>query len=384
MAPRTNKRTCPVRDLQVTGQPLVARHLETTDWETSLCHDASHASPTAIGHLSQPTNSPSGASAWTAACASTAKMSGSQTMQRQSGQTGIRNAQTNTALAASRINIQGRHRSDPDLAGDFPMTNILPFVDPATHHADDDSDTGVLTMAALTAELDTRLTSRAAWLAAFLKLSRQAFAYHDFAIPQTVRLGVGAMPRTTVLGVCYAPSVTTDYGTEITLSFGLDCTTLVAGVATHELVHSCMFDAGHGKRFAAACRTLGLTGKPTSAGLKLDDPAPEWLARILRQIGSYPSGRADIGIQEVAHGAPRDTGGPAGEQESPRKKGGRPKDNSDRPVGGPAKQTTRLRKASCTQCDMTFRITRKWIDNNHGVLRCPSPACDPDVALELE
>ena len=180
----------------------------------------------------------------------------------------------------------------------------LPFT-PSTDQASDtntNTDDSVLTMRTLVASLDSKLTSRGAWLNAFLRLAREAYSYHEFQIPQTVRLGVGSMRSAAVLGTCYAPSITTDYGTEITLSFALDCTVLVAGVAAHELVHSCMFQAGHGPRFAQACRTLGLTGKPTSAGLQLDDPAPEWLARILPEIGSYPAGRADLGIQEIAHG----------------------------------------------------------------------------------
>lgn len=106
----------------------------------------------------------------------------------------------------------------------------------------------------------------------------------------------------------------------------------VAETVIHELIHASLDKGvGHKAPFARAAKKMGLEGKPTST--ILSDELKGKVEEILKKIGPYPHKAID--------------------------------------VGGGTKQTTRLLKVYCEQCNYTTRITRKWLEDA-GAPICPT------------
>ena len=129
--------------------------------------------------------------------------------------------------------------------------------------------------------------TREQWLTEVAVLLRPWFSSRGYEIPLRVRLGVGALATShRTLGVCHCPC-DRDGFQHITISPFIDDRVLVATVLVHELIHATLPPSeGHGRRFAAAARRLGLVGKPTVAEAGEDLLAH--LRELVRQVGPYP------------------------------------------------------------------------------------------------
>lgn len=191
--------------------------------------------------------------------------------------------------------------------------------------------------------------TREQWLNAFVECARPAFKLAGHELPEKVRVSVGftgARGGGKVLGACWHEEASTDGTREIFVVPTIDDSSLIAGVLTHELCHTLFGpDEKHGKKFKAAGAAVGLIGKPTAMLPPQDGEKGawhEWADPILADLGPIPHARLD-----------------------PTK-------------SGVKKQSTRLLKAECETCGLTFRITAKWVNalSERGEdMECPDPGC---------
>ena len=161
----------------------------------------------------------------------------------------------------------------------------------------------------------------------------------------------GARPsKNQRLGECYPVSMSSGDASEITISMAMGEGSKdkryadpveIAGVVAHELCHVGAPKDGHGKRFTALARHLGLEGKPTAT-----TAGPKFRERIepeLKALGPYPHASLNL--------------------------------------NGTKKQTTRMLKAECLSCrdesegtkkkqGYTVRVSAKWLEAG-GPPICP-------------
>lgn len=185
--------------------------------------------------------------------------------------------------------------------------------------------------------------NRESWAASLVDHYRARFEALDAPLPARVRVGIG-FPRGSrgtgkgAIGMAYAPSLSADGASEVTVSPTLADPIEVAQVVVHELAHHAAgCEHGHKGPFARLARALGLGGKLTATV-----PTPELraeLAPLLNLMGPYPHARL------------------AG--------------------GGARKQPTRMLKAACPNCGYTVRLTQKWADE--GLPTCP---CGEEFVLD--
>ena len=200
------------------------------------------------------------------------------------------------------------------------------------------------------------------WLTRFARLARPVYAAQGLELPGNLRIGVGWLGVST-LGVCWDTCVTTDGATEITIAPQHDDAVMVAGILAHEMIHAAGIK-GHRKDFADAGKSLGLIGKPTMMCFAGLERAPDWADRIIQRLGPYPAGRIDL-TGKIA----------TGESDKPR--GSVPRGYG--PSGKP-KQSTRMHKAECEGCGLTFRVSRRWADK---VTRCPDAECKGAIKVNV-
>lgn len=94
------------------------------------------------------------------------------------------------------------------------------------------------------------------------------------------------------IGQCWAPEASSKGLTEVFISPVLEEPVRVLDVLTHEMVHACMPQGTkHGPQFAAACRAVGLEGKPTATAAGPELTAT--LEMIATVIGPYPHAAID-------------------------------------------------------------------------------------------
>jgi hypothetical protein len=175
----------------------------------------------------------------------------------------------------------------------------------------------------------TRPKTREEWLARFTEASRPFFKKAGHPLPKKVRCSVGFPSkgiRAKSIGECWADTATKDGVCEIFIRPSLqDDGSRIADVLTHELCHAALgHEEGHGKTFKYLATSLGLTGKmtATTAG-----PAwHEWADPIVKALGKFPGARLDGQL-----------------------------------AGGKKKQTTRMLKLVCNECDWMCRTTAKHI-----------------------
>lgn len=160
------------------------------------------------------------------------------------------------------------------------------------------------------------------------------------------RVGVGAtQPR--VGGLCYYPTMSEDgtYEIQVSIHVGREVPHRILGILAHELVHATGL-MNHNRTFAAACRAIGLVGRPTEAGLDCDwSEVPEHFRAIVKALGPYPAARLN--------------------RAPPRKP-----------------QSTRMLKARCVSCGFTFRLSRLWADMMMDDGQCPVRQCGGRVRIE--
>ena len=186
--------------------------------------------------------------------------------------------------------------------------------------------------------------TREQWLNAFIAAARPIFKALELELPEKIRASVGFMFRGgKAIGQCWHEAASTDGTREIFVIPTLDDSYRIADVLTHELAHTLFGpDEKHGRNFKAAVTKLGLEGKATAT---IAGPGwLEWASPILEDLGRIP------------HAA------------------------IDPTLSGVKKQKTYLIKASCTCCDVIFRITAKAANGKE--LRCVDADCDGLVTLE--
>lgn len=179
-------------------------------------------------------------------------------------------------------------------------------------------------------------------------------------------------------GECWHSSASADSAFEILVAPILDDSMAIAAVLAHELTHAAAgFEHGHRGDFAKVMKLLGMVPPMTSS---VPGPAfKEWAQPFIDELGAIPHAKIMLHQERGTRGesAPR-----------PERKKGEPQEadqEEQRPfVGGSSnqkkKQTTRLKKAECSQCGYTVRLTQKWLEV--GPPGCPlHGAMDADVDL---
>lgn len=160
--------------------------------------------------------------------------------------------------------------------------------------------------------------------------------------------------KTRVRGQAWSAEASGDSHAEIFVSPVEDDAPTIAAIVAHELLHTALPDAGHGRRFQLAAEKIGHT-KPFTTS----EPTPAfmaWAAPILAKLPAYPHARLNAMRGTLAK-----------------------------------KQTTRMLKCYCAECGYTVRTSAKWLEEagpprcahaTHGVMECEEfvPA-DPDDGL---
>ena len=193
---------------------------------------------------------------------------------------------------------------------------------------------------------------REAWLAEAMRLlAARIFKGAGYSVPNNVRVSCsfpsrgGLAPKQRVIGQAWHFKASHDGHYEIMISPTIDDALLVLATHAHELVHVTVgFECGHRGAFRKCALAIGLEGPMTAT-----KPGVEFkhaVAPIIEHLGPYPHARL----------------GPAfGEKGDPETTGKRP-------------QKGRLRRAECSCCGLTLRLTQKWITGKRLV--CPDADCD--------
>jgi hypothetical protein len=191
---------------------------------------------------------------------------------------------------------------------------------------------------------------REAWLSRAVGALAPIYTEHDRDVPPVrVTCGwpsvQGLRNGNARVGECWDGESAEDGVPQVFISPVLRDTVKVLATLAHELVHAIVGnDEGHTGAFAKLARAIGLEGKLTAthAGEALEAR----LREIAERLGDYPHAALRPRVKET-------------------------------------KQTTRLRKASCPECECIIRITAKWIDEagEEGLL-CPMPECRAAMVTE--
>lgn len=223
--------------------------------------------------------------------------------------------------------------------------------------------------------------NRETWLNMLADKMAPRFAEMGYPLPKfRVSVGFGANgQRSRSAAEVWHSSVSEDGTFEILIMPDQVDADLVACHLAHELTHTAVgFDQGHKGNFAKVALALGMNRPMTAT-----TPGPafkEWVAPFLAELGTLPHAklRFDRGVGVTAPAAPAAKGGnqdePEGDQAD--RKAHRRAGESTRPP----KQTTRLKKAECSQCGYTVRVTSKWLEV--GPPGCPLHGpmdCDVDL-----
>ena len=193
--------------------------------------------------------------------------------------------------------------------------------------------------------------TREQWLEAAVELMKPVFEGRKYKVPR-VRVSC-SFPSTKAtslksrrLGECWDGIASADGIHQIFITPLMDDVTGPQGVLSvllHEVVHAVVgIPAKHGPKFKDCATAVGLEGKMTStvAGPILLVTLAEWAEKL----GAYPHSKIDPGLS------------------------------------GRKKQTTRMRKCTCTdpECGFTVRTTTKWIE------AVGAPWCPEHGAMEVE
>lgn len=175
---------------------------------------------------------------------------------------------------------------------------------------------------------------REEWLQRAVVALKPVFKRANFDVPENVRtsvgfpMGAGRKGR----GQCFDSKVSADRTFEVFVTPMLAEPVAVLDVLSHELVHTVVgIDAKHGKVFKACATAIGLEGKMTATHAGEDLLVK--LVAIAEKLGPYP--HAELNPTYVK------------------------------------KQTTRLIKVECPECDYVARVTRVHLDEK-GAPICPA------------
>ena len=194
--------------------------------------------------------------------------------------------------------------------------------------------------------------NRETWLATLADKLRPGFARADAPLPDKLHISCGwpthkalatASSKSRTLGQCFSPACSADQTTEIFVTPAVADQEQVAAILVHELCHAALAEehpaAGHGPIFRALATKMGLTGK-----MRETVAAPhlrERLNKLMLGMPEYPHATVDF---------------------TPDAK----------------KQTTRMIKLTCPDCDYTIRTTRQWIETGLPTCHCGAEFAEPD------
>lgn len=205
--------------------------------------------------------------------------------------------------------------------------------------------------------MKTKKQTREDWLNIMISYLNLKFERAGYELPRNIRVSVGFPAgsrgaRTSAIGQIWATCVSRDGHFEIFISPTIDDPERATDILAHELCHAVAgVGAGHGKTFRKVAIDIGLTGKMTATVATPELNA--WTRNIIKrgEFNGYPHARMDF----------------LGLLKDP--KTGTPRANPGRPFGGPSKQGARLVKATCSDCEMIIRTTKKWIEST-GLPTC--------------
>jgi hypothetical protein len=182
--------------------------------------------------------------------------------------------------------------------------------------------------------------NREQWLTDAAELLRPIFKQHGYDVPH-IRVSTGwpskggrSLKRRTI-GECWFEHTSVDGIPQLFISPVLVDGVEVLATLAHEMAHVVAgVEAMHRGKFMEVINAIGLIGKPTAtkAGPELE----VGLLYLLKKLGDYPHAKLIFETKP--------------------------------------KQSTRLIKASCSNCECIIRITRSWIEQaekQNGGLSCP-------------
>lgn len=208
--------------------------------------------------------------------------------------------------------------------------------------------------------------NREAWLNDLAALMAPRFEELGHPLPPfRVSIGftsTGAYGRAN--GECWDKLTTPDERFTILISPAEASSLAIAAILNHELIHAAVgLKEGHKGAFAAMMAATGMERPFTTSrpGKEFGD----WVQPFIDQLGEIP--HAPLMVRQPATRVKlikRDGGGVvAAPPPAPGDDEGAPDSSA------PPKQTTRLLKASCSECGYTVRVTAKWLEV--GPPHCP-------------
>lgn len=171
------------------------------------------------------------------------------------------------------------------------------------------------------------VTKREEWFNAALPLLDDlVFNPAGYKIPDNVQVGVGSMGsgREKAIGKCWSDKASHDSTIQIFITPHLGDSVRVLDILCHECVHAIDGNKnGHKAPFRKIATAIGLEGKMTAtvAGERLNAV----LTEIVEKIGEYPHAMLDR-------------------------------------AEGKKKQSTRMLKVSCSECEWSFRTSSKNVE----------------------
>jgi len=146
------------------------------------------------------------------------------------------------------------------------------------------------------------LETREAWLKEAIEKLRPYFEDHQLEIPELVRVSCGwpskggTKEKNRVLGECWKPEAASDGAPQIFISPTIAEPVKALDVLVHELIHACLPEAKHGKKFKRAATELGLVGEPTSTVAGED--LVKVLTGLVEQLGDYGHAKLEKTAEE--------------------------------------------------------------------------------------
>ncbi len=187
----------------------------------------------------------------------------------------------------------------------------------------------------------TNVLNREAWLQAATEALRPLFRGAGFEVPPiAVSVGWPSRGATSnskrVLGQCWFGSMTENNVPQLFISPLIDDPTApdgVLGILVHEICHVIAgAEAKHGPKFVKVMKKVFLEGKPTSTVASAD--LVERFKQMMEKLGPFPHSKIVLSDAEKK------------------------------------KQTTRMIKCQCGECEYVVRTVRKWLDL-YGAPICP-------------
>jgi hypothetical protein len=134
--------------------------------------------------------------------------------------------------------------------------------------------------------------NREEWLQRALDLLRPMLAEADADVPKVhVSTGFpsirGVANSTRRIGECWTKGGE-DKVPQILISPTIVDHWEVVGTLVHEAIHAAHPGAGHKGPFPRTCKKLGMSGKPTQAGIRADSTLADRIEPILKPLGAYP------------------------------------------------------------------------------------------------